>query len=253
MRLVSYNILDGGEGRADPLAEIILAQKPDIVALVEADRPEVVERIANRLGMESVEAAGKRHTVSLLSRWPIVESVNHGALEEDLANCFLEAVVHDDSGRHWNIGVVHLHPRARDEDDRRRQREIKRICEITSPLREKGEAHLLVGDFNSDSPIQQINPDACKPATRKAFAENGGHIPRAAIELLLRKGYVDTLAALHGADAGRMTSFTTHNPGQRLDYVFAFGFDAKIKKAWIEQDRLAQFASDHFPIGVEVD
>ena len=36
MRICSYNILDGGEGRADPLAEVILAQRPDIVAIVEA-------------------------------------------------------------------------------------------------------------------------------------------------------------------------------------------------------------------------
>ena len=36
MRIVRYNILDGGEGRADPLAEVIEAQRPDLVALVEA-------------------------------------------------------------------------------------------------------------------------------------------------------------------------------------------------------------------------
>ena len=34
MRIVSYNILDGGEGRADPLAEVIEAQRPEVVALV---------------------------------------------------------------------------------------------------------------------------------------------------------------------------------------------------------------------------
>ena len=34
MRLVSYNILDGGEGRADPLAEVIEAQRPDVIGLV---------------------------------------------------------------------------------------------------------------------------------------------------------------------------------------------------------------------------
>ena len=27
MRIVSYNILDGGEGRADPLAEVLLAHQ----------------------------------------------------------------------------------------------------------------------------------------------------------------------------------------------------------------------------------
>ena len=37
MRIVSYNILDGGVGRADPIAEVLLAQRPDVVGLVEAD------------------------------------------------------------------------------------------------------------------------------------------------------------------------------------------------------------------------
>ena len=46
MRLVSYNILDGGEGRADPLAEVLLAQRADVVVLLEADQISVVERIA---------------------------------------------------------------------------------------------------------------------------------------------------------------------------------------------------------------
>lgn len=253
MRLLSFNILDGGEGRADPLAEIILAQRPDIVALVEADRPEVVERIAGRLGMEHVEAVGKRHAVCLLSRWPIVESVNHGQLEAELTNCFLEAVVRVDSNHPWHIGVVHLHPRARKEDDHQRQREVDCICKITAPLRESGQPHLLVGDLNSDSPIQKINPDFCKPATRKAWIENGGMIPRGAVERLLQHGYIDSLAALHPAEAGHMASFTTHNPGQRVDYIFTHGLNGRVKKAWIEQDRLATYASDHYPVGVEID
>ena len=47
MKLVSYNILDGGEGRADPLAEVIESQSPDIVVLIEADNPDVLERIGH--------------------------------------------------------------------------------------------------------------------------------------------------------------------------------------------------------------
>ena len=39
MRLVSYNILDGGTGRADKLADVIAAQRADLVALIERGRP----------------------------------------------------------------------------------------------------------------------------------------------------------------------------------------------------------------------
>ena len=48
MRIVSYNIL-GGEGRADPLAEVIEAQRADIVGIVEADFLPAIERMATQL------------------------------------------------------------------------------------------------------------------------------------------------------------------------------------------------------------
>src|SRR5271154_4998770 len=145
MRLVSYNILDGGEGRADPIAEILAAQRADIIALVEADKPEIVERIAARLDMEVIDAIGKRHSVALLSRWPIVESVNHGQLDFDLSNCFLEAVVREPSGNDWLLGIVHLHPRAAVADDLRRQQEISRICHVFAAARAAGRPHLVMG------------------------------------------------------------------------------------------------------------
>jgi endonuclease/exonuclease/phosphatase family metal-dependent hydrolase len=253
MRLVSYNILDGGEGRADPLAEVIEAQRPDIVALVEADNHAVVERIARRLKMEYVEAAGHRRGAALLSRWPIVESVNHSLLREGFSDAFLQATVHDDTGRDWIIGVTHLHPRAEVKDDLIRQGEIDLILDLFASERKSGAPHLLAGDFNADSPVQNIDPARCKPATQKVWQANGNSLPRHAVQKLLDAGYVDTLHALHPKLAGDLGSFTTQFPGQRLDYVFAFGFADRVKKAWIEQDRLAKFASDHFPVGVEID
>ena len=108
MRIASYNILKGGEGRADPLAEVLEAQRPDIVALIEADVPVTVERIARRLGMDVVTGEGKDHSVALLSRWPITQSVNHAGLNAKLSRCFLEASVSDPAGMEWPIGVVHL-------------------------------------------------------------------------------------------------------------------------------------------------
>jgi endonuclease/exonuclease/phosphatase family metal-dependent hydrolase len=38
-----------------------------------------------------------------------------------------------------------------------------------------------------------------------------------------------------------------------VDYVFAYGIEkTALIDAWIEKDRLAKYASDHFPIGLEV-
>jgi len=108
MRIVSYNILDGGEGREALLGEVIEAQRPDVVALVEADSRDVVERLARRLKMDFVHAPGNAHASALLSRWPVRESINHALLYPELSKSMLEATVVDPGRAEWVIGVVHL-------------------------------------------------------------------------------------------------------------------------------------------------
>jgi endonuclease/exonuclease/phosphatase family metal-dependent hydrolase len=255
MRIVSYNILDGGEGRADPLAEVIEAQRPDIVALIEADHPEVLARITKRLNMDHVVAQGEKHSVAILSRWPISESINHSARSDsdDRPRCLLEALIQDPSGHQWTIGAVHLHPRAAEADEQFREREIAGLLAIFEPHRLAHRHHLLVGDFNANSPIQNIDPERCHDSTREAWRQNGGHIPRTAIARLLAAGYTDTLHALHPDRAAAQGSFTTQHPGQRVDYIFTHSIPAaRIKSAWIEHDRLAKYASDHYPVAAEL-
>jgi len=252
VRLVSYNILDGGEGRADPLAEVIEAQKPDIVVLVEADVPAVVERIAGRLKMDFIFGQGRRHGAAILCRGRIIESVNHSILQDKFSDCVLEATVATADGQ-WTVAAVHLHARARFEDEAKREREIEGILDIFAPHRASNRPHLLAGDFNANSPIQQVNPQECKQRTREDIAANGGVLPRTAIQKLLASGYVDTFHAARGPEARRIGSFTTQHPGQRVDYIFSHGIDvARFKDAGVEQDRLAKYASDHFPIRVEI-
>jgi endonuclease/exonuclease/phosphatase family metal-dependent hydrolase len=254
LRLVSYNILDGGVGRADPLAEVIQAQHPDIVVLVEADDPAVVDRIAGRLKMETARADGRKHGATILSRWPIAETINHTLLKNEFANCVFEATILDPAGKTWPVTAVHLRARASLEAEAKRMPEINAILEIYSPLRDRNEPHLLAGDFNANSPIQRIDPEHCKPRTREEFIANGNRIPRECIQKLLAAGYVDTLQAASGDAATTIGSFTTQFPGQRIDYIFAFGIDPRlISQAKVEQDRLARYASDHYPVVVQID
>jgi endonuclease/exonuclease/phosphatase family metal-dependent hydrolase len=253
MRLVSYNILDGGEGRADPLAEVILAQRPDIVAIIEADNAEVLARIASRLKMDFVCAEGKKSSVALFSRWTIRESINHGAIEKISKAC-MEATVVDHAGNEWLIGALHLPAHALQEDEEQRDRELRKVLEIFAPHREANRPHLICGDFNSNSPVQKIDIARCKPATQKEYKKNGNEIPRRVIRRMLSEGYLDSLETFDANSAASNGSFTTQFPGQRVDYIFTHGFDRSlIKSAWIETDRLAKYASDHFPIGMEIE
>jgi endonuclease/exonuclease/phosphatase family metal-dependent hydrolase len=253
MRMVSYNILDGGEGRADPLAEVILAQKPDIVAIAEADNEEVLSRLAMRLGMDFVHAPGRRGAAALFARWPIRDSINHALLTKKIRKAFLQATVIDPRGGEWHVGVIHLPAHALDKDEEKREEELKFILDTFRPLRKSARPHLLCGDFNSNSPVQKIDIAACKPATQKEFAENGANLPRRVVQKLLDAGYLDTLHTVDPRAGESAGSFSTQHPGQRVDYIFAHSLPGgSIKAAWIETDRLAKYASDHYPIGADI-
>ena len=253
MRIVSYNILDGGEGRADPIAEVIEAQRPDVVALVEASDPSVIERIANRLRFDFIQAVGKKQASALLTRCTIRETINHGLLRPEISKSLLEATVVNENGVEWILGVVHLHAHAAQKDEQQREREIKAMLDVFAARRQVNQPHVICGDFNANSPVQQIDIEKCKESTQKEWKQNGGFIPRRVIETMLSSGYIDTLHVVRGDYATTAGTFSTQHPGQRVDYIFTHGIErARIKHAWIEYDRLAKYASDHFPIGVEI-
>ena len=253
MRLISYNILEGGGGRADLLAEVIIAQRPDVVGLVEADDLAVVERIAGRLKMDFIHAPGNEHASALLSRFPIRQTINHAALSPGLKNSLLEATLVTPDNRELTVGVLHLSAGAFEKDEAAREKELSIVLDVFKSHREQKTPHLLCGDFNSNSPIQQIDPSRCKPKTQKAWEANGGMIPRRVVQKLFDEGYVDTLGAGRPGEAPTLASFTTQYPGQRVDYIFSFGIDVqRLRDAWIEHDRLATYASDHYLIGAEI-
>lgn len=251
MRISSYNILNGGVGRADPIGEVLEAQRADVIVLVEADDDWVVQRIARRLRMDVVVAPGEKHSVAVLSRLPIRASINRAALAPDGPRSWAEAHLDLNDGREpFVVMAVHLTPRATNQNEQKRLAELAHVLAATESLRRSNRPHVIAGDFNANAPQQRIDIARCKDATQKAYADNGQSIPRDAIELLLSHGYIDTLAAARGDAAFDAATFTTHQPGQRVDYVFTYG--AEPSEAWIEQDRLATYASDHYPIGAQV-
>jgi endonuclease/exonuclease/phosphatase family metal-dependent hydrolase len=252
MRILSYNILDGGGPRLELLGRVIEAERPDVVGLVEAEDPGVVEGLAGRLNMDFIRAEGSKKASALLSRFPIRHSINHAPQHPNLSKSLLEAAVVDPSGAQWTLGVLHLHARGTEHDETIREGEIAEVLEIFRPHREARRPHLLLGDFNSNAPYQKIEPTLCKPSTQKAFYSNGGHLPRRVIARLLDEGYADSLRTLYPLMSQTCGSFSTEKPGQRVDYIFTFGIDAsRLQKARVVYDEPARDASDHYPVMLE--
>jgi len=252
MRILSYNILDGGANRADLLRQVIASEQPDVIGLVEADDPGVVEALANDLQMDFIHAPGNKKASALLSRLPIQSTINHALLRPRMTKSFLEAVVLDAAGAPWTFGVAHLHAHAAEKDEVVREIEMVEVLETFRPYREANRPHLLMGDFNATAPYQKIEPTLCKPSTQKEFYQNGDYLPRRAIARLLDAGYADSLRTLHPFAAETCGSFSTERPGQRVDYIFTFGIEpTRLKEARVVYTEPARQASDHYPVFLE--
>ncbi|HET8853196.1 MAG TPA: endonuclease/exonuclease/phosphatase family protein, partial [Ktedonobacteraceae bacterium] len=80
-RILTYNILYGGTGRVNELTKMIGSARPDVVGLVEATDPQVVEELAQRLSMQHYMSAPGKHKrdqqLAVLSRLPVIRVEAH--------------------------------------------------------------------------------------------------------------------------------------------------------------------------------
>ncbi len=78
LRVLSYNILVGGENRLPLIANVIQKQQPDVVALLEANSHVNAELLAQQLQMNLTfgEATSEFH-VAWLSKLPVISAKNH--------------------------------------------------------------------------------------------------------------------------------------------------------------------------------
>jgi endonuclease/exonuclease/phosphatase family metal-dependent hydrolase len=220
---------------------------------VEAEDLTVVERIAKRLKMDFVHAPGNSHASVLMSRWTIRESINHAPLRRELEKSLLEATVATPAFGDVSFGVVHLHAHAREADETQRERELAVLLDVFRTHRDGARPHVICGDFNANAASQRIEIARTKERTRNDAEANGGTLPRRVVQKMLEAGYVDSLYAVSHEVAETTGTFSTQFPGQRVDYIFTHGFALpRLRKAWIEQDRLATYASDHYPVGLEI-
>lgn len=246
MRICFWNILDGGVGRADPIAETLIAQRADVLLLAEATDDAVVDRLARRTGMEALRFESANGASAVLSRQPVLSAVN----EVDSGVREFVQVTVDHHGRSMTVALLHLSAGASIGDEDRRLKEIDSVLDSFAELRSQQLPHLLIGDFNSVGPLQRFDASNASPSLLEDYHRNGGRLRRDVIERVLDAGYTDTFAERHRDAAATAATFETAFPALRVD--FAFAANVAIRDAWIEGDDLARFASDHYPIGVEL-
>jgi len=245
MRIASYNILDGGLGRLDPLAETLRVIDADLLVLQEACDPAGAAYLAGKCGYESflAESRNSDYHVALLSRWPIRRAVNLSVAHDRLKRSAVEAVV-DVGGQPLRLIGVHLAPGIESTDEQHR---IAAMDAVLGAIDADAMPTALVGDFNCHAPWHPINEDAA-PSSRTAQCRaaaagaNARLMPR-----LADAGWIDA----HHRRLGDTVPHTLEaaRPCLRVDYILANAALAdRLAAAGVEQRGFAPYCSDHLPV-----
>jgi len=253
LRLLTYNIREGGVGRAEQIAEVIRAANPDVVALQEARYPAVVEQIAGLAGFP-YSGSKRSHSTGFLSKVPVTEyawryppRTRHAILEVSLAEGFPR------------LFVLHLRAWFSKWSERQRARELRGLLDgIKEQLVKEEHAfafHILAGDFNALAPGEVLDPSHMPRWIQGMIWVSGRDIARSTIEMMQSEGYVDAWRALNADMEGdRGCTFPVWDPHVRLDYVFTpAGYASRfIACEVVRSPEAVRTASDHFPLLVEI-
>ena len=245
LRLLSYNILRGGTGRAPQLAAVIRDAAPDLVLLQEATDPAVVADLARETGL-AVWGAHPGHSTAFLSRAPVT---GHRWLRPRGArHPFLEVVLGDGVSRAFGL---HLSAWFSKWSERRRARELRLLLE--SVREHQHGFHFLAGDFNALAPGERLEAARMPRWIQAMIWVSGRDIARDTIQLMLDSGYVDAWRTRHPTNPGH--TFPTWDPHVRLDYVFLPArYAERIAAVEILTGAAeAKAASDHYPLLAVVD
>ena len=238
MKVLGYNIAEGGAGRLPAIAALIARQRPDAVALIEANSRANAAELAERLGMALAfgEANGDYH-LAWLSRSPIRAVTNHR--HPGLAKTLLEIVIDGDDGGPLHLFAAHLASR---HEPLAPVEELPIILDRLAAVGTR--PHLLVGDFNA---LRVGDPIGTPPIGVVPRGEAVAGAPRPAIGQLLAAGYVDCYRHCHPRAAGY--TYPAAAPWLRLDYLFA---DPTLAARLDRCERVASAAtmraSDHLPV-----
>lgn len=158
LRVMTYNILAGGDARVDALEAVMRASRADLIGMQEVSTRTLAE-LASRLGMASALGPSRQGSaVGLLSRWPLREVNPHAS--GPLYNAMLEAVIEPPDAAPVRVVVAHLAA----SYSTWRAGEGERLRELAYILaqmraRQVGRPHepqLLMGDFNSLAPDERL-------------------------------------------------------------------------------------------------
>jgi endonuclease/exonuclease/phosphatase family metal-dependent hydrolase len=247
VRVVTYNIRDGGEDYLEEIGAVLEQIQPDIVALQEANDDYVFNALASRLGFTAILGEGNHgYHVGILSRYPVLNWQNyanpfpfhHTLLRVELKTSLGEIAVF----------ATHLHPGYTNGAEMHRLEEVELI--LNQLEQEKARRCILLGDFNAVSPQDILQLEDWALQWRIQILAQGGEISREALQRILDFGLVDCYRTFFPNNLTHPGyTLPAPKPNVRLDYIFIN--QALIKhlqncQIWDKEPALQ--ASDHLPV-----
>ncbi len=251
LRLVTYNIRDGGIGREQRIVDVLAAIHPDVIVLQEVTHPAFVEHCAAQLGMHGFFARGntKRH-LALLSQRPVLVADSYHPFPPIRAS-LLEATIATKPTHAVQVFGVHLVPQPGTFFEWWRTWELRAV--LRRMHRASEQPCLLVGDFNAVAPHDRIDTAASPWFFKAMLWVQHGRVFDTAIRTVLAAGFIDCYRTLHPHADG--FTLPTPTPRMRVDYAFANPMlAARLRACDVMADlEAAHIASDHYPLLVEFD
>jgi exodeoxyribonuclease-3 len=248
LRVMTYNILDGGQNREEHILDVIKTSQPDIVILQEVFTEEFLKFLSHSLGMNYYLGAGNRERrVALLSKLPVITFKSYHPVLPIWRN-FIDAEIEYESAK--TMRVIGVHPIANLGVifEIWRQWEARYIVNHVRSFRNM--PCLIAGDFNAIAPGETTKTDNMPNRLKWIIYLQGNRVYHFSIQTVLSAGFIDCFRFLN-SDNG--FTLPPPNPNARLDYVFVnAAMKASLKKCWVVREPgNVKLASDHFPVMAE--
>lgn len=249
LRLMTYNILDGGIGRETQLLKVIQKVQPDVLVLQEVFSKDLLGFLAASLGMKYFLGEGNhRRKVAFLSRLPVRSFSSHRSFPPIWRN-FIDAKIEWAPNQY--LRIIGIHPMA----ILGVAFELWRLWEaryILAYIENLQNDHVLIaGDFNAIAPGEQTQTEFMPNWLKWMIYLQGNRVYHFSIEKYLSVGFTDCFRACNPNDEG--FTLPPDRPNARLDYVFVNEkMKPYLKSAMVVREpEEVRLASDHLPVVVD--
>jgi exodeoxyribonuclease-3 len=255
MRVMTYNILEGGKGRLDKIASVVRDQDPDILAVQEANG---FDNVGNRriqifsdmIGMEYFSLATGNHNSRRNGRYHVATFSKHPLQPVPIEGSFHHAALHTRvlfAGSDVDVINAHLDPHFNES----RVREMNRMLRSL----EGCDPAMITGDLNSLSSHDDYSREVSRftEYLKKNFVSKG-KVQTGILRRAYDAGFVDAAVALDAQERTMPTPLSKYQDGLsfRVDYVLvSSGLSDKLARASVVSGEEADTASDHYPLVVD--